>query len=79
MFSRDSRRTDSDAESTFQIFGYQITKKVDLVVGDTDQFLVVIKQSTEFCRGDRSQIPNLGTGGLWSQPIECGQFPSCAK
>ena len=61
LFSRDARRTDSYAEATIQIFGYQITKEVDWAVGDADKFLVVIKQSTEACSGDRSEILNLQT------------------
>ncbi|BAY22573.1 hypothetical protein NIES2100_23360 [Calothrix sp. NIES-2100] len=66
LFSRDARRTDSYAETTVQIFGYQITKEVYRLVGDADQFLVVIKQFTEACSGDRSEILNLHTEILFA-------------
>lgn len=59
LFSRDFRRTDSDADATVQIFGYQITKEVYPVVGDADQLPVVIKQSTEANSCDRIAILNL--------------------
>lgn len=77
LFSRDARRKDSYAESTVQSFGAQITTEVDRVVGDGDQLLLFIKQSTKFGFGDRSEILNLHNSGLWAQPMECGQFPTC--
>ncbi len=59
LFVTDVRRTDSYADATVQIFGYQITEEVYQVVGDADQLPVVIKQSTEVNSCDRILIFNL--------------------
>lgn len=59
LFSRDFRRTDSYADATIQIFGYQITEELYQVIGDADQLPVVCKQSTEANSCDRIAIFNL--------------------
>ncbi|BAY07708.1 hypothetical protein [Calothrix sp. NIES-2098] len=58
LFVGDARRTDSYAEATIQIPGYQITEEMYRVVSDAIQFLIVIKQSAKACSGDRISRKN---------------------
>ncbi|MDZ8049927.1 MAG: hypothetical protein RMX68_030440 [Aulosira sp. ZfuVER01] len=57
LFVGDARRTDNYAEANVEISGDQIAEDVDRAVCDADQFLIVIKQSTEVGSGvDAKQL-----------------------